>query len=257
MTDYKVKLDIFEGPLDLLLHLIKEEELDIKDIPIARITKQYFEYLEVMKELNLDIAGEFLVMASTLTYIKSRTLLPRPEGAGEEDEGVDPREELIRRLLEYKKYKEAAGELRERENMMTGSYAREFLSEWNQEDPDYLKEVSIFQLLGAFREVLKNSDKPELYSITLEDISVTERMNEIMETLTKTPKTLFTELFDGSRSRMEIIGTFLAVLELMKQGLIRVFQEAQFGSIWVQLFEGQYEERDLDADKPEAGMEEQ
>ena len=234
MTDYQVKLDIFEGPLDLLLHLIKEDELNIYDIPIARITKQYFEYLDLMDHLNLEIAGEFLVMASTLTYIKSRTLLPQPESGEEEEDMLDPRKELLRRLIEYKKYKEAAGTLREREQEMANSHARNFTSEWDQDDADYLKEVSVFQLLGSFNEILKRAAIGDVYEVTLEDISVTEKMNLIMERLSTAPRLHFKDFFDGSRGRMELIGTFLALLELMKQMIIRVYQEREHGAIWVQ-----------------------
>lgn len=234
MTDYQVKLDIFEGPLDLLLHLIKEDELNIYDIPIARITKQYFEYLDLMDHLNLEIAGEFLVMASTLTYIKSRTLLPQSESDEEEEDILDPRKELLRRLVEYKKYKEAAGTLREREQEMANSHARSFTSEWDQDDADYLKEVSVFQLLGSFNDILKRAAIGDVYEVTLEDISVTEKMNLIMERLSTAPRLHFKDLFDGGHGRMELIGTFLALLELMKQMIIRVYQEREHGAIWVQ-----------------------
>ncbi len=237
MTDYKVRLDVFEGPLDLLLHLIKEDELNIYDVPIARITRQYFEYIELMDELNLEVAGEFLVMASTLTYIKSRMLLPRGDDAAEEDDVLDPRKELVRRLLEYKKYKEAAGTLREREQSMSDSHARSFISEWDQDDADYLKEVSVFQLLESFRTILGRVAAGNVYEITLEDISVTEKMNVIMECLSQTPRLHFEDLFEGTRSRMELIGTFLALLELMKQSMVRVFQETEYGAIWVQYSE--------------------
>jgi len=233
MTEYKIKLDVFEGPFDLLLHLIKEEELNIYDIPISKITAQYFEYLEMMKQLNMDIAGEFLVMAATLVYIKSRMLLPAPPASEEDDaSGADPREELVRRLLEYKKFKDSAGVLREKESAQSNSFSRGFVSEWNEDDADYLKEVSVFQLLALFRKILGESGRPDLYEVTLEDVSVTEKMNEIMELLETTPRILFEDLFKGIRNRMEIIGSFLAVLELIKQQLVRAFQEE--GHIWVQ-----------------------
>lgn len=237
MTEYQVKLDIFEGPLDLLLHLIKEDELNIYDIPIARITRQYSEYIELMSELNLEIAGEFLLMASTLTYIKSRMLLPRSDVEPDEEDELDPRKELLRRLIEYKKYKEAAGTLREREQSMSESHARSFISEWDQDDADYLKEVSVFQLLNSFRTILGKVATGGVYEITLEDISVTEKMNVIMERLSQMPRLHFEDLFENTRSRMELIGTFLALLELMKQMMIRVYQETEYGAIWVQYSE--------------------
>ena len=237
MTEYQVKLDIFEGPLDLLLHLIKEDELNIYDIPIARITRQYSEYIELMSELNLEIAGEFLLMASTLTYIKSRMLLPRSDVESDEEDDLDPRKELLRRLIEYKKYKAAAGTLREREQSMSESHARSFISEWDQDDADYLKEVSVFQLLNSFRTILGKVATGGVYEITLEDISVTEKMNVIMERLSQMPRLHFEDLFENTRSRMELIGTFLALLELMKQMMIRVYQETEYGAIWVQYSE--------------------
>ncbi|MBI3581669.1 MAG: segregation/condensation protein A [Nitrospinae bacterium] len=232
MTEYKIKLDVFEGPLDLLLHLIKEEEVSIYDIPISKITQQYFEYLEMMKQLNMEIAGEFLVMAATLVFIKSRMLLPAPPATGDEESGEDPREELVRRLLEYKKFKDSAAALRERESAQSDSFARNFPSEWDEDDADYLKEVSVFQLLALFRKVVAESGKPDLYEVTLEDVSVTEKMNELMELMETTPRIVFEELFRGIRNNMEIIGTFLALLELIKQQLVRAFQDN--GRIWVQ-----------------------
>ncbi len=232
MTEYKIKLDVFEGPLDLLLHLIKEEEVNIYDIPISKITQQYFEYLEMMKQLNMDIAGEFLVMAATLVYIKSRMLLPAQPETGGDESGEDPREELVRRLLEYKKFKDSAAVLREKEAAQSDSFARNFPSEWDEDDADYLKEVSVFQLLALFRKVVVEAGKADLYEVTLEDVSVTEKMNELMELMETTPKIVFEELFRKIRNNMQIIGTFLALLELIKQQLVRAFQEN--GRIWVQ-----------------------
>ncbi|MEE8483540.1 MAG: segregation/condensation protein A, partial [Nitrospinota bacterium] len=230
MTEYKVKLDMFEGPLDLLLHLIKEQELNIYDIPLAKITRQYFEYIDMLRDLNLEIVGEFLVMAATLTHIKSRMLLPqRTDEEGEED-GTDPRRELVVKLLEYKKYKEAASSLRERESQFSTSYPRSFISEWDEDDAGYLKEVSVFQLLNALYKVLKNSNLQDAYEVTLEHISVTEKMNEIMERLSSAPRLRFEDLFEGVKSKSELIGAFLAILELMKQWMIRVFQEKEFDS---------------------------
>jgi segregation and condensation protein A len=238
MSEYRVKLDVFEGPLDLLLHLIKEHELNIYDIPISTVTKQYFEYLDIMNALNLDIAGEFLVMASTLTYIKSRMLLPSPAAGGEEEEAEDPREELMRRLLEYKKYKEAAETLREREDKQILTFGRNFPSEWDANDADYLEEISVFRLLNSFREILEKADNAEqFYEIRLEEISITEKMTFLLDLLEKKPRLCFEDLFENATSRMELIGTFLAILELMKQQLIRVYQEKEFGKIWVQAAE--------------------
>ncbi len=234
MSNYKVRLDIFEGPLDLLLHLIKEQELNIYDIPVSMITKQYFEYLDIMEELNLDIAGEFLIMASTLTHIKSKMLIPKEADGEETEEGEDPRDELMRKLIEYKKFKDAAQQLRGREDVQRLTYARHFISEWDQDDTDYLKEISVFQLLGAFRNILTNISPDQLYEIKLEEISVTEKMALILEMLETKSRLNFEDFFKESKSRMEMVGTLLALLELMKQQMIMVFQEKQFAPIWIQ-----------------------
>jgi len=242
MVDYKVHLDVFEGPMDLLLHLIKEQELNIYDIPISTITKQYFDHLEHMKQLNLEIAGEWLIMAATLTYIKSKMLLPTlPTEEGEED-GVDPRDELVRRLIEYKKYKEAAQELREKELMQNATFARTFITEWDEDDADYLKEVSVSKLMEAFRKILIKAGEEGLYEIRLEEISVTEKITYVLELLEKKPRVRFEDLFADIKGRMELVGTLLALLELMKQQMIRVFQEKEFGPIWVQASEEEGEE---------------
>lgn len=245
MTDYKVQLDIFEGPLDLLLHLIKEEEINIYDIPISKITKQYFDYLGLMKEMDLDVAGEWLVMAATLTHIKSKMLLPVQESEEDEYDGVDPRDELVKRLIEYKKFKEAAAALREKEDYQKNTFGRNFHSEWDEDDADFLKEVSVYKLLEAFSKILKNASGDPLYEIRLEEVSVTEKMAFIMEALETKPKVRFEDLFTEIKNRMELIATLLGLLELMKQQMIRVFQEREFGPIWVQnIEEGETESRE-------------
>jgi len=242
MVDYKVHLDVFEGPMDLLLHLIKEQEINIYDIPISKITKQYFEHLEHMKQLNLEVAGEWLIMAATLTYIKSKMLLPVVPTEDGEEEGVDPRDELVRRLIEYKKYKEAAQGLREKELIQTSTFARTFITEWDEDDADYLKEISITKLMEAFRKILIKAGEEGLYEIKLEEISITEKIAYVLETLEKTPRTRFEDLFAEAKGRMELVGTLLALLELMKQQMIRVFQEKEFGPIWVQASENEGDE---------------
>jgi segregation and condensation protein A len=245
MTDYKVQLDIFEGPLDLLLHLIKEEEINIYDIPISKITKQYFEYLELLKEMDLDVAGEWLIMAATLTHIKSKMLLPVEPSDEEDDSGVDPRDELVQRLLEYKKFKEAAGTLKEKEEYQKNSFGRDFHSEWDEDDADFLKEVSVYKLLDAFNKILKTASGDPLYEIRLEEVSVTEKMASIMEMLETKSKIRFEDLFVEMKSRMELVATLLGLLELMKQQMIRVFQEREFGPIWIQnIDEGETESRE-------------
>ncbi|HAP67307.1 MAG TPA: segregation and condensation protein A [Nitrospinae bacterium] len=228
---YQIKLPIFEGPLDLLLHLIREHEINIYDIPIAFITKQYLEYIELLKNLNLEVAGEFLVMASTLIHIKSRTLLPKSEvSADMEEEGDDPREELVRKLLEYKKYKEAAGLLRDKEIACKNVFTRKAESEIPDEG-ELLIEVSIFDLLSAFKNVIKNIKESDTYEISVDEVSVTERINYIMEALGNSSYILFESLFSDMTRKMELVATFLALLELIRLKLIKIQQTKRFGTI--------------------------
>ncbi|MBI3089054.1 MAG: segregation/condensation protein A [Candidatus Tectomicrobia bacterium] len=235
---YEVKLPFFEGPLDLLIHLIRENELDIYDIPIATITEQYLAYLETMRSLNLDVAGEFLVMAATLTHIKSQMLLPRPTLEGLDDEGgVDPRLELVERLLEYQRYKAAAVELRQRELECLDTFAREAandLSASSREEGGFL-EVGLFDLLAALKEVLARLPQESFHEVTLDAISVTDRINWLMSRLAETPRCVFQELFADSSSRMEMIVTFLALLEVVRLRLVRLVQVQRFGPIHVSL----------------------
>jgi segregation and condensation protein A len=231
-NDYKVKLEIFEGPLDLLLYLIKRDEIDIYDIPIEHITRQYLGYLEAFKILDLDIAGEFVVMAANLIYIKSRSLLPvhqQPPEEGAEEE--DPRWELVRQLLEYKKFKDAAAQLGEREAVQRAIFSR------MPEEPEFqgerpIAEVSIFDLINAFQKVLKRVNKTEdLREIFEENFTVSDKIEFLLK-LTGTGVALkFTELFAGAASRTEIVVTFLALLELIRLKQIRIAQSELFGEI--------------------------
>lgn len=231
---YNIKLEVFEGPLDLLLHLIKEHEVDIYDIPIARITEEYFEYINVMKALNLDIAGEFLVMASTLTYIKSRMLLPKHEQEEEDaEEGVDPREELVAKLIEYKKFKEAAHELKRREFEQSRVFTRTPPETDMPDDGDLLKEVNVFELVKSFKRVLDNYGGPQELSVSLEEISVTDKLNEIMARIETVDYLTFDALFETGRTRMEVVATFLALLELMRLKLLKVSQTRLGGEILI------------------------
>lgn len=231
---YSIKLPAFEGPLDLLLHLIRENKIDIYDIPIALITHQYLEYLEIMKELNLDIAGEFLVMAATLIHIKSRMLLPVDEDVPEE-EREDPRFELVQRLLEYQTFKEASLALREREMEWSNVFAR--IHEIEDVDMEAsgelnLFDLSLFDLIAAFKRILEKTPREEI-TITRETLTVKDRVAYILEMIEKTEAIRFEELFDENRSRPRIIVTFIALLEVLRLGLVRVFQERDFGTIWI------------------------
>lgn len=228
---YRVRLPVFEGPLDLLLHLIKKNKIDIYDIPIAEITKQYLEHIEMMRELNLEVAGEFLVMAATLIQIKTRMLLPVEEDVPEE-ERQDPRWELVERLLEYQAIKIASQELEERRAQWEHVFWRGPL-EMGPAEPQTLSlfELNAYDLYEAFKRVLEKAPA-EVREITRETLTIRERMSQILEQLKDREMVRFEELFKPLERRFLII-TFVALLELAKLRLVRVFQNEQFGQIWV------------------------
>lgn len=232
---YQVRIENFEGPLDLLLHLIKKNEINICDIPVAMIAQQYLEYLEAIEELNLNVAGDFLVMAATLLQIKSKMLLPVDETADDDEEGPDPREELVRRLLEYKAYKEAARQLDDQEKMWREIFWREqaFSVEEEVEEDLPLDNVSLFDLVDALKDVLERNPASRLIEIVPDNLTVRERMNLILETLEGKDSVSFAALFEGSSHRMVVVVTFLALLELMRLRVARVFQAETFGPILV------------------------
>lgn len=232
----RVQVPGFEGPLDLLLHLIQEHELDILDIPIGFITERYLEYLELMQELNIDVASEYLVMAATLAHIKSRILLPSAPPDEEDAEGdeLDPRAELIRRLLEYQKYKLAAAELSGRRVLGRDVFGRVAA-------PDEaaglapLASGSSFQLLEAFRRVLARAKTVVDHEIELDRLSINERINQLVDLLRPRGRMPFEELFSGQRTRPELIVTFLALLELTRLRMTRLYQESPLAPITVEL----------------------
>jgi segregation and condensation protein A len=229
---YNIKIPVFEGPFDLLLHLIREAKIDIYDIPISLITSQYLHYIEIMKELNLEIAGEFLVMAATLIQIKSRMLLPPDEEAPAEEQ-EDPRIELVQRLLEYQKYKEAAGTLKSREDEWVKVFHRDPFSEEEEKEEELLLfDLSLFDLLGAFKKILDKAP-PEVVSITRETLTVKDKMSIIMELIEGQEAVRFEDLFKDGITRIQVIITFVALLELIRLGLARVYQEKLFGNIWI------------------------
>ena len=234
---YQVKLDAFEGPLDLLLHLIRKNELNIYDIPIALITEQYLGYIEMMQELSLDVAGEFLVMAATLIHIKSRMLLPRPETSSlDPTEDEDPREVLVRRLLEHQKFKAAAELLHERETLRSAQYIRPDASVAAAAGDDYEPEleVDLFSLLAAFRGVLERANRKPRMVLPPEQISIEDRIAQVLDRLSETDACGFEDLFaDGDGSRPFMIVTFLALLEMIRLKLVRIFQSGGFGPIRV------------------------
>jgi segregation and condensation protein A len=235
ITPYSVKLDIFEGPLDLLLYLIRQQEVDIYDIPIASITQQYLEYINIMKSLDLEVAGEFLVMAATLIKIKSKMLLPRHEEL-EGPEAEDPRRDLVQQLLEYKKFKEAASRLEEREEHQRLMYPRPKGAFEKQDDSQAEPpppEVGLLDLLQAFRQVVERIDKVKLYEIVGEDITIEERLNFVLKEITEKKQMKFFDLFASQTRKLVLVITFFAMLELIRLGHITVKQEGLFGEIMI------------------------
>ena len=231
-TDYKVKLEVFEGPLDLLLYLIKQDEIDIYDISLERITRQYLEYLRAFKELDIELAGEFIVMAANLIYLKSRALLPIDQQPPEEDaEEDDPRWDLIRQLIEYKKFKEAAAELHLREMEQERIFAREG-SASSLQGPLRLEEVGIFQLINAFQTVIKRIEaRQDVQEIFAERFSVSEKIDIILQRVANNARLRFSDLFGAAVSRVEVVVTFLALLELIRLKQVRAVQKNMFEEI--------------------------
>jgi segregation and condensation protein A len=229
---YPVKLEHFEGPLDLLIHLIKKSEVNIYEIPIALITTQYLEYLDLIHELNLDLAGDFLVMAATLIHIKSRMLLPRPDPA-QEDPEEDPREALVRRLIEHQKYKAAAELLHERETLREAQWMRPdgrvAAIAGDEYEPEL--EVDLFSLLSAFRDVLERAKKRPRLALPPEQISIEDRIEQLLGRLSETEACGFEDLFADLNTKGGMIVTFLAILEMIRLKLIRVFQAGALGVI--------------------------
>lgn len=238
IDDYKVRLDIFEGPLDLLLYLIKKDEVDIHTISIERITKQYLAYMNTFKMLNIDLASEFIVMAANLMYIKSRTLLPKSVMPPEEDiEEDDPRWELIRQLIEYKKFKDAAGFLSRKETEQEDFFAlmpeKAALPADAADEP--LPDVNIFDLIRAFQNVLKRfEEETDLGDIVDDRYTVADKIEYLLGALVPGAKMKFLELFKVATSKTEVIVTFLAILELMKMNQFRIRQDSILGEIEVQ-----------------------
>ena len=238
--DYKVDLEIFEGPLDLLLYLIRREELNIYDIPIGRITEQYMQYLDLMRQLNLDVAGEFIVMAATLMVIKSRMMLPvdrRQTDEGTDEEWVDPRLDLVRQLIEYKKFKDAAGKLAEYEALTQESFdyggGRPKFEKTAADAADALASIDMFDLLTAFQEVLARLNEIPQEELKGMRWSVPDKMDMILERSRAEGQISFSTLFTARSPRGEVIVTFLALLELLRQHRVIVYQNDAFHEITV------------------------
>jgi segregation and condensation protein A len=232
LEDYPIRVLNFEGPLDLLLHLIKANEVNIYDIPITLITQQYLDYLDLMQDLNLEVAGEFLVMAATLIHIKSRMLLPRPDPT-QEDPGEDPREALVRRLLEHQRFKAAAELLHEKEIQRSAMWHRPDgrVAEVVGEPPEPEIEVDLFSLMAAFRQVLERARARPRVLLPPEQIPIETRIEQLLSRLSETDACGFEELFADVQTRAGMIVTFLALLEMIRLKMVRVFQQGNFGPI--------------------------
>lgn len=233
---YQVVLPTFEGPLDLLLHLIQQHELDIRDIPIAFISEKYVEYIMLMQGLNIDLASEYLVMAATLAHIKSKMLLPAPPQDQEDDaeNDVDPRSELVRRLLEYQKYRHAAEELGSAPVLGRDVFTRGAPAP-SVDGPAPLAQVSVFKLLDAFQSVLKRVKQTAEHHIDVDRISISDRINELTDLLRGKQRVAFEELFPETMTRADLVVTFLALLEMTRLRMTRVFQEGPLDPIYVEL----------------------
>ncbi len=231
---YKLKLDIFEGPLDLLLYLIKKNDIDIKDIPIVEVTEQYMQYIEMMKILDLDIVGDFLVMAATLMQIKSRMLLP-PNPEDEDEDEPDPKDELIRRLYEYKRFKELAEALQKKEKERSYLFARgvdeKRLAQIKEEATEIYFDANLFDLISALTSALNRQPEEIIHEIVKDEVTVEEKIHKILHCMIEKESITLTELFEDTKNKMDIIATFLAILELIRLKEIRAVQKKPFEEI--------------------------
>ncbi len=230
---YEVKLDVFEGPLDLLLYLIRKDELDIYDISLAHITAQYLRFLEQLHRLNLEQAGEFILMAATLMKIKSQMILPRAEALEAEDDGVDPRAELVRRLLEYQQFKEIAEWLGLQKQAQRDIYLRQPGSAREKDEPGNLQPVSLFDLLTVYKHVLDTVPQDLVHRIVEEQVTIEECIDYLLAVLERRVRVRFFDLIQGG-SRTALVATFIALLELLKSQKIQVQQARPFDEIWIE-----------------------
>jgi len=232
---YKVKLEVFEGPLDLLLYLIKKSEIDIYNIPIAQVSQQYLEYIELMRSLDLNIAGEYLVMAATLMHIKSKMLLPCEESEEEEEEEEDPRVDLVRQLLEYQKFKQAAAHLEKREIKQKDVFIRSAskIKKYRDQEGEVYFEASVFDLISAFSEVLERVPKEKFQEVIKDEFTVADKIHELLHRLMEKEIIYVNRLFKKAKDKIEIIAFFLAILELMKLKEIIVIQREPFSKIQI------------------------
>lgn len=228
-NDYRVQLEVFEGPLDLLLHLIRTQELDIYDIPISKITEQYLKYLQMMKDLNVTLAGEFIAMAATLIHIKSKLLLPPDPVAEGEEEEADPRMELVERLLEYERFKKAAGMFHDRQILAESIWERGEL-EFDQEEKEAVS-VSLFDLVKAFHTIVERYKAQIVLQVKHEDVSLEQKLDELRRLISVQREILFSNFLKEKISRLHLVVTFFALLEMARLSEIRLFQESLFADI--------------------------
>ncbi|HEX7510038.1 MAG TPA: segregation/condensation protein A [Chitinivibrionales bacterium] len=237
--EYEVKLSLFEGPLDLLLYLVNKAEVDIVQIPVAQIAEQYLQYLDLMRELNIDIAAEYLYMASTLIRLKARELLPPVEGEKiEEEEGIFNKQQLIEQLLEFKKFKEAAMSLRHSEAEQIGCFTRGSADQPGFEAPSdeacFIGNITVFDLLTAFKRILERTvDNKNFHVINADNVKIDDRIERVLSVLSDVGELRFEELFTDDTRKIVLVVTFMAILELIKMGEISFRQEEQFGAIFV------------------------
>ena len=224
----QVQLDVFEGPLDLLLHLIRTQELDIRDIPIARVTRQYLDYLQLMRDLNMNVAGEYLVMAATLIHIKSRMLLPEDDSADAVTE-EDPREELVRDLLQYEQFKQAAHMLHEKEILEQSSWTRG-TNEFEEEEKEMVV-VDLFDVVRAFHRIVNRYKDRILVEIDRDEVTLEGKINEIRRLLQLEGEFFFSLFFERGIPRLHLVVALMALLELVRMGEIRLFQQKAFQDI--------------------------
>jgi len=236
MNEYRVQLDIYNGPLDLLLYLIRKEEVDIYDIPISKITDQYIEYVKLLQQLDPNLAGEFLVLASTLMEIKSRMLLPQPTDEDDEAEPLDLRSELVRQLLEYKRFKDAAAWLAEAAERQALKFPRVPVLHHVGADELELEDVQLWDLVEAFGKLLEATlGRPVVHDVGEDDTPITLYQTDIVDRLQRDGPMPFSRVFEGRSKRIELVGLFLALLELIREGLVQVEQDQQFGEIYIYL----------------------
>jgi len=242
--DYRVNLDVFEGPLDLLLYLIKKNDLDVYDIPVAFILEEYMRYVDTLKDLDIDFAGEFLFMAAELAHIKSRMLLPDGE-IEQEEEDIDPRADLVKRLLEYQQFKEASLELAKRPMLGRDVFPSNAVESGDDTPEERKVEADVYELIGAFSKLLRKIPKTEVRNVEIDRISVSEKIYRVIDAIKENPTTTLEDLLNGDYSRYNVVITFLSLLEMTRLHMIKIYQASTNGPIHVKYVMGEINEDEL------------